>query len=100
MISTPFSGNTILILVMTTVIAVIIACGQESTSPEITSSSVDQSPASEAENEIVEVAESVPDLPTAPDFTLPAANKDNLEISLSSFRGEKPVVLVFYRAYW
>ena len=47
-----------------------------------------------------EVAEALPDLPTAPDFTLPAANRDNAEVSLSSFQGEKPVVLVFYRAYW
>lgn len=39
-------------------------------------------------------------LPAAPDFTLPAANKNNAEISLSSFQGEKDVVLVFYRAYW
>ena len=39
-------------------------------------------------------------LSTAPDFTLPAANRDNTEISLSQFQGDKPVVIVFYRAYW
>ena len=39
-------------------------------------------------------------LPTAPDFTLPAANLNNTEISLSQFQGDKPVVIVFYRAYW
>ena len=39
------------------------------------------------------------DLPEAPDFTLPAANKGT-EISLAQFRGDKPVVIVFYRAYW
>lgn len=42
----------------------------------------------------------VSDLPAAPDFTLPAANRDSTEISLSSFQGDKEVVLVFYRAYW
>ena len=37
----------------------------------------------------------------APDFTLPDANAaPGSNISLSQFRGDKPVVLVFYRAYW
>jgi len=35
---------------------------------------------------------------TAPDFTLPSIQ--GAEYTLSQFRGEKPVVVVFYRAYW
>lgn len=34
----------------------------------------------------------------APDFTL--EDQDGRKVSLSSARGEKPVVLVFYRGYW
>ena len=35
---------------------------------------------------------------TAPDFTLPSVQ--GVEYTLSQFRGEKPVAVVFYRAYW
>ncbi len=34
----------------------------------------------------------------APDFTL--ESKDGVTITLSSFRGRKDVVLVFYRGHW
>ncbi len=34
----------------------------------------------------------------APDFTL--EDKDGKPITLSSYRGRKSVVLVFYRGYW
>jgi hypothetical protein len=51
------------------------------------------------------VAARVPDTPTAlrvgerpPDFTLPDAT--GRPVSLAEFRGQKPVVLVFYRGYW
>lgn len=47
----------------------------------------------------------VPATPTAlrvgarpPDFTLPDA--DGKPVTLTEFRGKKPVVLVFYRGYW
>lgn len=47
----------------------------------------------------------VPDAPTAlrvgerpPDFTLPDAA--GRPVSLSDYRGDRPVVLVFYRGYW
>ena len=47
----------------------------------------------------------VPDTPAAvrvgepaPDFTLPDAA--GAPVSLASFRGQTPVVLVFYRGYW
>ncbi|HEY7527168.1 MAG TPA: redoxin domain-containing protein [Candidatus Limnocylindria bacterium] len=47
----------------------------------------------------------VPDGPTAlrvgerpPDFTLPDAA--GRPVSLADYRGQKPVVLVFYRGYW
>ena len=35
---------------------------------------------------------------TAPDFTLPDAA--GRRVSLSDYRGRKPVVVVFYRGYW
>ena len=51
------------------------------------------------------VAARVPHAPTplrmgdrAPDFTLPDAT--GRPVSLADYRGEKPVVLVFYRGYW
>jgi hypothetical protein len=34
----------------------------------------------------------------APDFTLPSVQ--GTEYTLSQFRGDKPVAVVFYRAYW
>jgi peroxiredoxin len=34
----------------------------------------------------------------APDFTL--ESKDGVAVTLSSFRGRKDVVLVFYRGHW
>ena len=34
----------------------------------------------------------------APDFTLP--NQDGRPVTLSSFRGRGPVLLVFYRGHW
>lgn len=51
------------------------------------------------------VAARVPDTPTAlrvgerpPDFTLPDAA--GRPVSLAGYRGQKPVVLVFYRGHW
>ncbi len=35
---------------------------------------------------------------SAPDFTL--ASKDGASVTLSSFRGRRNVVLVFYRGHW
>jgi len=47
----------------------------------------------------------VPDTPTtfkvgdpAPDFTLPDAS--GRPVTLADYRGQKPVVLIFYRGYW
>ncbi len=37
-------------------------------------------------------------LDVAPDFTLPSANSS--PVTLSELSAEKPVVLVFYRAFW
>ena len=78
----------------------IYACGQESDTTGSSSTTIDEATAPGSQHEAVEVAEAVPDLPAAPDFTLPAANKGGTEISLSSFQGDKEVVLVFYRAFW
>ena len=51
------------------------------------------------------VAARVPDTPTAlrvgepaPEFTLPDAT--GRAVSLADYRGQKPVILVFYRGYW
>jgi cytochrome oxidase Cu insertion factor (SCO1/SenC/PrrC family) len=51
------------------------------------------------------VAARIPATPTAlrvgerpPDFTLPDAS--GRPVSLADYRGQKPVVLVFYRGYW
>ena len=76
----------------------VVGCGQESDTAD--SSLIDEATAPESQQQVVEVAEAAPNLPAAPDFTLPAANRDSTEISLSQFQGDKPVVLVFYRAYW
>ena len=35
----------------------------------------------------------------APKFTLPNA-RDGMQVSLESYRGDKNVVLVFYRGFW
>ena len=69
------------------------ACGQAEEAAETT-----QITDSAAES-VAPVAE-VSNLPQAPEFTLPAVNRDGTQISLSQFQDDKPVVLVFYRAYW
>ncbi len=76
---------------------VAIACGQESAP---TQAPEPAEPATSDVSPTLPEDVAVEALPTAPDFTLPAANRDNAEISLSAFQGDKPVVLVFYRAYW
>ena len=79
------------IIATTALVALFVAataCGQDETD---TSEDV----AIDQESEAVAVST----LPIAPDFDLPAANKGT-DISLSQFRDDKPVVLVFYRAYW
>ena len=73
-------------VLLATVFAAVVACGQESTTSE--------DPPAPPEQEEVAVS-----LPAAPEFTLPSANKGT-DISLSQFQGDQPVVLVFYRAYW
>ena len=78
----------------------VVGCGQESETDNSSSQAIDQATAPELQQKVVEIAESVPDLPSAPDFSLPAVNRDGTEISLSQFQGDQPVVLVFYRAYW
>ena len=70
-----------------------VACGQESAPTQAPGPGT--SDVSTTLSEDVEVEA----LPTAPDFTLPAANKGT-EISLAQFQDDKPVVIVFYRAYW
>ncbi len=69
------------------------ACGQAD-EPAETTNNTDS--AAEPAAPVAEVS----NLPQAPDFSLPAVNRDGTEISLSQFQDDKPVVLVFYRAYW
>ena len=82
-----FVAATMLVGVFT---LVAVACGQETKPVENTGATGSSDAA----------VEEVSNLSAAPDFTLPAANRDSTEISLSQFQGDKPVVLVFYRAYW
>ena len=75
---------------------VAVACGQESAPTQA------PEPAELATSDVSPVLPedvAVEVFPEAPDFTLPAANKGT-NITLSDFQGEKPVVLVFYRAFW
>ena len=72
-----------------------VGCGQEPVPTQVTT----EQAASEAPPTLHQDV-AAKDLIAAPDFTLPAANKDNTQISLSSFQRDRPVVLVFYRAYW
>lgn len=67
-----FSTRRLLVALTTTLLAIIaVACGSSSSeSGEI-----------------------------APDFSLPVANR-NIDITLSDFRGEQNVVLVFYRGFF
>ena len=71
-----------------------VACGQETEPP------IENTAATSSSDAPAAAVEEVSNLPAAPNFTLPAANRDSTEISLSQFQGDKPVVLVFYRAYW
>ena len=67
-------------------IAATVSCGQDAENAN-------------APTERAASVEQASNLPKAPDFTLPAANK-GIDITLSNFEGDRPVVLVFYRAYW
>ena len=69
------------------------ACGNDTETVENTG-------ANETIDEPAAPVAEVSNLSQAPEFTLPAVNRDGTEISLSQFQGDKPVVLVFYRAYW
>ncbi|MXX93079.1 MAG: redoxin domain-containing protein [Chloroflexi bacterium] len=70
-----------------------VACGRD-TEP------IENTGAPSSSDAPAPAVEEASNLPAAPDFTLPAANRNSTEISLSQFQGDKPVVLVFYRAYW
>lgn len=72
---------------------VAVACGQESAPTQTSELAASDVSATQSEDVAVDL------FPEAPGFTLPAANKGT-EISLAQFRGDKPVVIVFYRAYW
>ena len=86
-------------ILLTIALAAIVACGQtqvlneEPAAPQVEEAAVT---IPEATAVVEEVAVT---LPKAPEFTLPAVNKGT-DISLAQFQGDKPVVLVFYRAYW
>jgi hypothetical protein len=63
--------------------------------PTSTSTTMAQTPQS---TEPALINTPVPVANLAPDFTLPSIL--GTEYTLSDFRGEQPVVVVFYRAYW
>ena len=65
------------------------------TPPMSTSTSMAQAPQS---TEPVLINTPVPVANLAPDFTLPSIQ--GTEYTLSDFRSEQPVLVVFYRAYW
>jgi cytochrome oxidase Cu insertion factor (SCO1/SenC/PrrC family) len=71
-----------------------VACGTAapSSTGEPTSGASTSSPA------LSSATPTIADQSLAPDFTLPSAAGG--EVKLSQFRGNKDVVLVFYRAYW
>ncbi len=72
-------------------IAVIaVACG----SSDQTETSSEPAETDSVAAEVVEISG-----PAAPEFDLPSANTSE-QISLAQYRDDKPVVLVFYRAYW
>ena len=85
--------NLLISALLATGLVAFTACGNDTETVENTGAngSTDEPAAPVAE---------VSNLPQAPEFTLPAVNRDGTEISLSQFQGDKPVVLVFYRAYW
>ncbi len=85
--------NLLISALLATALVALTACGSDTESVENAgeNGSTDEHAAPVAE---------VSNLPKAPEFTLPAVNRDGTEISLSQFQGNKPIVLVFYRAYW
>ncbi len=73
----------IFLLISILSITLLIGCQQEDTDTDETTTTAKKSEAPEVGDE-------------APDFTL--KNQDQLNISLSDFKGEKNVILVFYPA--
>ncbi len=90
--------NLLISALLATALVAFVACGNDTETVENTGATGSSGePTSDAPAAVVEEVSS---LPQAPEFTLPAVNRDGTEISLSQFQGDKPVVLVFYRAYW
>jgi len=71
-------------------VLLITACNSAAAAQSVTSGNEGNLPATDL-NRVVEGV-------YAPDFTLESA--DNEQITLSSYRNQKNVVLVFYRGYW
>ncbi len=92
MITTLRLRNLIIATLLTAVMLAAAACGQDT-------ETVENTDAAGSNGEPAAPVAEVSNLPKAPEFTLPSANKGT-EISLSQFQGGQPVVLVFYRAYW
>lgn len=72
----------------------LLACGEADISSAPTSESKAAAP---APTERPRVSTPAPLANLAPDFTLPSVQ--GVDYNLSSFRGDKPVAVVFYRAY-
>ena len=99
------TSRSFIAIFMIAVLPLVLACGSESpaatsTAPETTAETATSSPPVAKSDPIEPPLVNTPGPVTssAPDFTLPSIQGS--EYTLSQFRGEKPVVVVFYRAYW
>jgi hypothetical protein len=89
--------------VIAALFALAIACGESATEASVPVAAEPTAPVSStiasqppADPDLVNTP--VPVSNEAPDFTLPSIQGS--EYTLSSFQGEQPVLVVFYRAYW
>ncbi len=101
----PGTSRSFIAIFIIAVLPLALACGSESPAatspaPEMTAETATTSPpvAMPDPTEPTLVNTPGPVTSTARDFTLPSIQ--GAEYTLSQFRGEKPVVVVFYRAYW
>ncbi|MBT3995224.1 MAG: redoxin domain-containing protein [Chloroflexi bacterium] len=98
----PQTSRSVIAILLVVVFSLVLACGSES----VAATPVPNTPAAAAspsttipdptEPPLVNTPGPVSNI--APDFKLPSIQ--GAEYTLSQFRGEQPVVVVFYRAYW
>jgi len=94
----------ITILLIVSLFALVAACGGDAEepasgdTPTIDKAEIPTAAPAAEPTEPVLINTPVPVANLAPDFTLPSIQGP--EYTLSSFKGDKPVLVVFYRAYW